>query len=306
MRQFPSAKLKSQEKPRIAIFGCKWVAPESVYSLMNRPMPVELVLFGDDAEKLSQDVTELCRELPTDRHSTVRVGFVQDLPAATIAVISSTCLPTDGETEDEYLTRKIDLVNRDATALARASFNGTIIVTTSPIEITAQAAFNASGLTPSQVIGIGPQQASVFETAGSYKTTGNTWCTASCSYASYVDSCHPDCPYFEEMLSRFRTLRVDTPIGIETMASCVMRVCDAVLNDEKAVLPVAAMTNGQYGIMGVFATLPCVIGAKGVERILELPRSADEKHRMLDQARNVGRLSYRLFRRAAAANGGAH
>jgi len=108
------------------------------------------------------------------------------------------------------------------------------------------------------------------------------------------------------MLSRFRTLRVDTPVVTETMASCVMRVCDAILNDEKAVLPVAAMANGQYGIMGVFTTLPCVIGAKGVERILELPRSGDEKHRMLDSARSVGRMNHRLFRRTDAAGGGSN
>ena len=300
MRQTPPAGSNKLEIPRIAIFGCDWVAAESVYSLINQARRVEIILFGDGAANLQRRVEALCIEAPVANGSTVRLGQTYDLSSAAIAVISSTALPVDGETEDTYLGRKVELVRNDVRFAKNAGFNGILIVTTSPTEITAEAALVVSGFASTRVIGIGPQQASVFEVSGAYRTPATIWCTATCSYASYFDSCHPDCPYFEEITARFRSLKAAAPVGKEAMASCVMRVCDSILADEMAVLPVAVMTTGQHGIMGVFSTLPCVIGARGIERVLELGMSPEEKHKMLEKARHFGRLSHQLNKRAIA------
>ena len=49
------------------------------------------------------------------------------------------------------------------------------------------------------------------------------------------------------------------------------------LNDKKRVLPCAAWLDGQYGLDGMYVGVPCVIGAGGVERVVEFPLDADEK-----------------------------
>jgi L-lactate dehydrogenase len=67
------------------------------------------------------------------------------------------------------------------------------------------------------------------------------------------------------------------------MATCVKRICEAVLGDERIVLPVSTMAAGQYGIEGVCVGMPCVIGRHGVEEIpvlhseteVELRRTAE-------------------------------
>jgi L-lactate dehydrogenase len=61
------------------------------------------------------------------------------------------------------------------------------------------------------------------------------------------------------------------------IASCVARICEAVLRDERSVLPVSTRLSGQYGIEGVYLSLPCVVGREGVERIIEIP--LDERER---------------------------
>jgi len=71
-----------------------------------------------------------------------------------------------------------------------------------------------------------------------------------------------------------------------------MRVCEAILADEKTVLPVATMLNGQHAIMGTFSNVPCVIGKHGVERVLELPLSDREHENLLDAARETGRPTF--------------
>jgi L-lactate dehydrogenase len=42
------------------------------------------------------------------------------------------------------------------------------------------------------------------------------------------------------------------------------------------VLPVSTLVNGQYGIEGVYLSLPCVVGREGVERVIEIPLDEEE------------------------------
>jgi malate dehydrogenase len=54
-------------------------------------------------------------------------------------------------------------------------------------------------------------------------------------------------------------------------------MAESYLLDQKRVLPCAAMLDGQYGVNGVYVGVPVVLGAGGVERIVEIELSADEK-----------------------------
>ena len=50
-----------------------------------------------------------------------------------------------------------------------------------------------------------------------------------------------------------------------------------VLHDEKAVMPASMELCGEYGESGLFAGVPCVLGTNGVEQVIELPLTAEEK-----------------------------
>jgi malate dehydrogenase len=60
-------------------------------------------------------------------------------------------------------------------------------------------------------------------------------------------------------------------------ASSAILMAEAYLRDKKRVLPCAAWLTGQYGVKDLYVGVPVVIGAKGVERIVELSLNADEK-----------------------------
>ena len=65
-----------------------------------------------------------------------------------------------------------------------------------------------------------------------------------------------------------------TEYGIATTAA---RMAHIVLHDEKAIMPASAELCGEYGESGLFAGVPCVLGANGMEQIVELPLTAEEQ-----------------------------
>lgn len=60
-------------------------------------------------------------------------------------------------------------------------------------------------------------------------------------------------------------------------ASSAITMAESYLKDKKRVLPCAAHLNGEYGVKNLYVGVPCVIGAKGVERVIEIDLNAKER-----------------------------
>jgi malate dehydrogenase len=70
-------------------------------------------------------------------------------------------------------------------------------------------------------------------------------------------------------------------------ATAAIEMAQSYLRDKKRVLPVAAYVNGAYGIKDLYVGVPAVIGEKGVERIVELELTDDEKTQLAKSADSV-------------------
>jgi malate dehydrogenase len=68
-------------------------------------------------------------------------------------------------------------------------------------------------------------------------------------------------------------------------AASAVAMAESYLKDKKRVLPCAAYLNGEYGVKGLYIGVPVVIGAKGVERVIEVELNSQEKS---DFTRSVG------------------
>ena len=66
-------------------------------------------------------------------------------------------------------------------------------------------------------------------------------------------------------------------------ASSAVAMAEGYLRDRKRVLPCAAFLNGEYGVRGLYVGVPAVIGAKGVERVVEIELSGAERE-MFDRS----------------------
>jgi len=73
-------------------------------------------------------------------------------------------------------------------------------------------------------------------------------------------------------------------------ASAAISMAESYLKDKKRVLPCAAYLNGQYGVRGFYVGVPVVIGAKGVERIVEINLDRTEKAMLQNSIKAVRNL----------------
>ena len=60
------------------------------------------------------------------------------------------------------------------------------------------------------------------------------------------------------------------------VATAIVRICEAIVRDEHAVLPVSTLLTGQLDIEDLYLSLPCVLGAGGIDRVL-VPELSDEE-----------------------------
>ena len=60
-------------------------------------------------------------------------------------------------------------------------------------------------------------------------------------------------------------------------SAAAVQMCEAIVLDQKRILPCAAWLEGEYGMSGLFLGVPCKLGRKGLEQIIEVELTADEK-----------------------------
>ena len=85
-------------------------------------------------------------------------------------------------------------------------------------------------------------------------------------------------------------------------ASAAISMAESYLKDKKRVLPCAAYLKGEYGVKGMYVGVPVVIGAKGVERIVEVKLDAAEKAMFKKSVKEVqGLINLTAKLQAAAA-----
>jgi len=73
-------------------------------------------------------------------------------------------------------------------------------------------------------------------------------------------------------------------------ATAALEMAEAYLKNKKRVLPCAAYLNGEYGVKGLYAGVPIVISAKGVERVIELELTSSERDAFMNSVESVKSL----------------
>ncbi len=74
-------------------------------------------------------------------------------------------------------------------------------------------------------------------------------------------------------------------------AAAVTEMAEAILRDKKKILSCAAYLEGEYGIRGLFIGVPCKLGARGIEAVIEVKLTAEEKAQLEKSAAAVKELT---------------
>jgi len=314
-------------RDRIVIIGCGHVGATSAYALAMKGTVRELLLIDSNRGLAEGEAMDLQHAVSLTRPVRVWAADYNEAATAAIAVIAAGVGSHPGETRLDLLGRNVIVVRDCMQRLLSAGFEGIVLMTTNPVDILAQIAQEESGLPVEKVIGSG----TVLDSARLRAMVGAALGVEARSVHAYIIGEHGDsevaawtsariagvplneycvgsnCPNFDELMRRVREAAPEivrhkgyTSFAI---ASCVTRICEAILRDEHTVLPVSTMTRGQYGINDVYLSLPCIVGRQGVERVIQLPLDKKELAGLQASAEVLKRTLSNLRSSTVAASG---
>ena len=80
------------------------------------------------------------------------------------------------------------------------------------------------------------------------------------------------------------------PTKLKRSSAAAVEMVEAILKDKKKILPCAAYLQGEYGITGYYIGVPCKLGERGLEQILEIKLTPEEEKALKKSADSVKEL----------------
>lgn len=293
---------------RIAVIGAGHVGATVAYALMLREIVGEIVLV-DTNEKLAEaQALDIEHANALSRPTRVWAGGYADAARASIVVLTAGATMKSGESRLSLLDRSAAIVRSCVRELMAGGFSGILVVASNPVDVMAQLAQELSGLPAPSVIGSG----TLLDSARLRSMLGAKLGVDPRSVSAYVLGEHGDSEIVAFSVAQIGSLPLDAYLATgETLdkaqlqddvrragyrildgkgftsfgvAGAVVRICEVIACDEHAVLPVSSLMTGQYGISGVYLSLPCVLGATGVERVIPPPLDEADRKGLLASA----------------------
>nr|NIT02157.1 malate dehydrogenase [Candidatus Latescibacterota bacterium] len=205
-----------------------------------------------------------------------------------------------GMSRDDLLKANADIVRGVTGEVVKASPKAILIIVTNPMDVMTHLAWKVSGLEHRKVMGMGGVLDSArFRTFVAWEAGVSPADVEALVLGGHGDQMVP-LPRFTTVkgvpiTEMFSAEKVNALIertrngGAEIVGhlktgsayyapgASVFEMVKSIILDEKRMLPTAAYLTGQYGVEGVYAGVPAILGAGGVEKIVELKLSSEEK-----------------------------
>ena len=301
-------------RKKITVVGAGNVGATVAQRLFERGY-ADIVLV-DIVEGLPQgkalDMLESGPVLGTDSTITGTNSYA-DTANSDVAVITAGIARKPGMSRDDLLFTNMDIVGGVAEQIAKYSPNCILIVVSNPLDAMAQQALDVTKFPRERVIGM----AGILDTAR-FRTFLATEVNASVEdVQAYVLGGHGDTmvPLVQSTnvagipISQLLNKEVLDPIvqrardgGAEIVgllktgsafyapSAAVGQMVDAIILDKKRILPCAAYLKGEYGIDGLYIGVPVKLGASGIEEVIEVELSEEERANLDKSAAAVTEL----------------
>ena len=236
-----------------------------------------------------------------------------DIAGADVVIVTAGVPRKPGMSRDDLLGINTKVMKSVGEGIAKHAPNAFVICITNPLDAMVWALREASGLPPQKVVGmagvldsarfrhflaeefkVSPEDVTAFVLGGH----GDTM-VPMVRYSTVAGVPLPDLiklgwttqERLDKIVQRTRDGGAEivgllkTGSAFYAPATSAIAMAESYLKDKKRVLPCAAYLNGEYGLSNIYVGVPVVIGAGGVERVIELTLTAEERT-MLDASVN--------------------
>ena len=294
------------KKRKIMLVGTGFVGMSFAYSMLSEKGIDELVLVDVNEDKAKGEQMDLSDGLVyADTKMKITAGTYADAADTNIVVLTAGAAQKPGQTRLDLVKINANITKGVCKALKENNLNGILVVANNPVDIMTYVAWKESGLPKNHVIGSG----TVLDTARLRHALSEKLGFADSNIHAYIMGEHGDSSfvpwihsyigcknlleYLDEnniSLSELQEIYIDvrdkaykiielkraTYYGI---GLALKRIVSCILNNERAILPVSAYQNGEYGKEGYFIGTPSVVGSNGVEQVIRLHLNENDQQR---------------------------
>lgn len=300
---------------KVAVVGTGFVGTSIAYSMINQGIINELVLIDVNQEKAEGEALDLLDGMSwAQENIKVWAGDYTDCKDADIVVITAGVNQKPGQTRLELIDINAGIITSVVKEVMALGFDGILVIASNPVDVLTYAAWQASGLPSSRVVGTG----TTLDTTRFRKELAEKLQIDPRSIHGYIIGEHGDSevavwshttvggkPLLEFIVKNNR-LTVDDLTTISDsvkntayeiinrkqatfygIGMSVARIVKAILNNEQAVLPVSAYLNGEYGEKDLFTGVPSVVDQHGVREIIELNIDPEERKKFAASSKQL-------------------
>ena len=287
---------------KITVVGAGNVGATAAQRLAEKELAREVVLV-DIVEGIPQGKgLDQWESAPVEGFDSRVIGTngYEDSAGSGIFIVTAGIARKPGMSRDDLLNTNAKIVREVSENIARVAPDAIIIVVSNPLDVMCYVAKRASGFPRERVIGM----AGVLDTAR-YRSFLALELDVSVEdiqamvLGGHGDTMVPLISYttvsgipvtqlisperLEEIVQRTRSGGAEIVQYLKTgsayyaPSSGAVQMAEAIVKDKKRILPCAAWLEGEYGMEGLFLGVPCKLGRNGLEKILEVELTPDER-----------------------------
>jgi len=279
------------------------------------------VVLVDIAEGLPQGVgLDLAETGPVEGFDSIIVGTnsYEETANSDVVIITAGLARKPGMSRDDLLNTNAGIIKGITEEIVKYSPNSTIIMVTNPLDAMVYVAKKVSGFPKNRVLGM----AGVLDSARMRTFIAMELGVSVEDVTAFVLGGHGDtmvplprystvagipitellpADKIEAINERTRkgggeiVALLKTGSAYYAPSASAVEMAEAILKDKKRILPCAAYLEGEYNIDGYYMGVPVLLGKNGVEKVIEIELSEDEKkaldHSLDDVKRNVEKLT---------------
>lgn len=289
---------------KCAIIGCGFVGASSAFSLMESGMFNEMVLIDVNKDKAEGEAMDLSHGLPFTKPMEIYAGDYCDLADAGIVIITAGAGQKPGETRLDLVNKNVAIFKQLIPSITEYNKEGILLVVSNPVDILTWVTLKLSGFPSNRVIGTGtvldtgrlkyllgkhldvdPRGVHAYIIGEHGDSEVAVWSSSNVSGVKMNDFCelrgHKNHVANREKLaeevknSAYEIIerKGATYYGI---ALSVRRICEAITKDDRSIMPVSSLINGHYGVNDMCLGVPTILGAEGIEEILDIDLDENE------------------------------
>ncbi|MCL2094626.1 L-lactate dehydrogenase [Candidatus Saccharibacteria bacterium] len=284
---------------KVVVIGTGNVGMSYAYALLNQKTSVDELFLVDinrkDAEGEALDLHDALGFSPSTFK--IRAGSYADCKDAKMVVITAGARQAEGETRMDLLVKNTAMVKDMVSQIMRAGFNGIFLVVTNPMDVMTYLVWQYSGLPHSQVIGSG----TVLDSSRLMYAVAHKIKVSPRDIHAYVVGEHGDSEFVPWSVGTVGLESISMFLGTDTMRDiehrvrnqayeiikrkgathygigvCMARITRAILNNERAILPVS--NYDPYS--RIYFGWPAIVERNGVKRRVALRLMAGEQKKL--------------------------